>query len=679
MHNTLKRCFALLLVFVMALSLAGCQTTQTPSASPTATAAPSPEATPAAGITDGEYETQGQGNNGPLTVKTTIQDGKITSVKVTDHAETEGIFEPAVEKIPAAIVAGNTVNVDAVSGATNTGNGIIEAVKAAITKAGGNPADFAAKAETPAAPQDIEVVEYDVAVVGVGTSGTFAAVAAAETGAKTIAIEKNSRAGGSPSGGIAAVESSQQKAAGLTLTKDEYFDMLIKASDYRAYGPLVRRVADLSGDTIDWAAQHGLETVLTFGSDQAMHYQDSSYPKLYHVHKDFVQGWNNMLESFKKLGGELRLETRAESLIVDADGNVTGVMATKADGSKLQINAKSVILGAGGYGATSDKFKELLDLEIINPFGSGNTGDGIDMAVAIGAKPWGTHTYMLHNCAIVNPDGSESDLSATQLVHVYQAEFLPWVNPQGTRFVNERLVSNSCLWANAAYSQGGSYYTIINQATIDDLEKNGTPTDMWYIGVINDPDVTQAPNVEKQLTQEEIQRMKDEGIFGAAVVQGSGFKAPPITGLAAAMEEAAQAGKILKGDTLEDLAAAAGMSPENLKASMEQYNNAVKNKHDDLFFKPAEYLSYSMEGGPYYAIRNALTSLGGTLGGVMINENCEVLNTKYQPIKGLYAIGTNAGGMYGPLSTYPDIEGTAMMFAVNTGRIAGQTAGNASK
>lgn len=518
-----------------------------------------------------------------------------------------------------------------------------------------------------------ETKDCDIVVLGVGTSGTFAAAAAVDTGAKVIAIEKTGYAGGSPSGGIGAVESQQQKDAGVEVSKEEYYQMILEASDYRGNANLIRKVAYLSGDTIDWAAERGLETVLTFGSDQAMHYQDN-YPKLYHTHENFSQGWSNLVQYFQDKGGELILNTRGTKLLTDGD-KITGVIAEKEDGSLIQINAKSVVLSSGGYGAHSDKFKEALDLDVFNAFGSGNNGEGIDMAVEIGAKPWGTRTFMLHNCAIVNPDGTDSDLSATQLVHLYQAEFLPAVNPEGARFFNERLVSNSALWANSAYSQGGSYYTIVNQATIDDLEKNGTPTDMWYIGVISDPEVTEAPGVEKELSEEEIQQMKDEGIFGAAVVQGSGFKAPPIVGLSDAVNKATEEGKILKGETLEEVAQAAGMNPETLKESMEQYNKAVETGKDDLFFKPAEYLTYDMKEGPYYAIRLALTSLGGTLGGVMVDDDCRVLNAEYHPIQGLYACGTNAGGMYGALSTYPDIEGTAMMFAVNSGRIAGTNAG----
>ena len=58
--------------------------------------------------------------------------GKFTEVKVLEHSETAGISDPAIEKIPAAIVEAQSADVDIVSGATFTSKGIIEAVKNAL-------------------------------------------------------------------------------------------------------------------------------------------------------------------------------------------------------------------------------------------------------------------------------------------------------------------------------------------------------------------------------------------------------------------------------------------------------------------------------------------------------------------------------------------------------------------
>ena len=81
---------------------------------------------------DGVYEGTGAGLNGQIKVSVTVSGGKITEVKVLEHSETAGISDPAIEKIPAAIVEAQSADVDIVSGATFTSKGIIDAVKNAL-------------------------------------------------------------------------------------------------------------------------------------------------------------------------------------------------------------------------------------------------------------------------------------------------------------------------------------------------------------------------------------------------------------------------------------------------------------------------------------------------------------------------------------------------------------------
>ncbi len=96
----------------------------------------SADETPAAAYKDGEYEGEGKGNNGPIAVKVTVADGKISAVEVTEHAETENIYESAEGTVIDSIVANNgTAGVDAVTGATNSSRGIMEAVDNALADA----------------------------------------------------------------------------------------------------------------------------------------------------------------------------------------------------------------------------------------------------------------------------------------------------------------------------------------------------------------------------------------------------------------------------------------------------------------------------------------------------------------------------------------------------------------
>lgn len=86
--------------------------------------------------TAGTYTGIGKGRNGDIEVSVKLTADKIQSVEITKHDETKGISDAAIKDIPASIVKAQSVNVDTVSGATLTSNGIIEAVKDALSKAG---------------------------------------------------------------------------------------------------------------------------------------------------------------------------------------------------------------------------------------------------------------------------------------------------------------------------------------------------------------------------------------------------------------------------------------------------------------------------------------------------------------------------------------------------------------
>lgn len=84
---------------------------------------------------DGVYEGTGKGNNGDIKVEVAVEGGNITSVVLKEHTETEGLYEAAEKNVTADIIKKQTAEVDAVSGATNTSNGIMEAVAAALSTA----------------------------------------------------------------------------------------------------------------------------------------------------------------------------------------------------------------------------------------------------------------------------------------------------------------------------------------------------------------------------------------------------------------------------------------------------------------------------------------------------------------------------------------------------------------
>ena len=137
---------------------------------------------------DGTYTGSGKGMMGNIEVSVTVEGGKITAVEVTSQSETAGISDPALETIPQAIVDAQSWEVDAVAGATFTSNGIMEAVKNAITGEG----------DTAEEPAEIPFEQTDIIVIGAGMAGMTTAARAAELGLNVLVLEQTGSVTGCP-------------------------------------------------------------------------------------------------------------------------------------------------------------------------------------------------------------------------------------------------------------------------------------------------------------------------------------------------------------------------------------------------------------------------------------------------------------------------------------------------
>ena len=94
-------------------------------------AAPEPQAEEVQEETgvEGTFEGTAEGYGGPLKVEVIMENDTIQDVEVVDHSETDGISDPAIEEVPAAIVEQQNYDVDIASGATVTSEAIMEAVE----------------------------------------------------------------------------------------------------------------------------------------------------------------------------------------------------------------------------------------------------------------------------------------------------------------------------------------------------------------------------------------------------------------------------------------------------------------------------------------------------------------------------------------------------------------------
>ena len=199
---------------------------------------------------DGVYEGTGAGLNGAIKVSVTVSGGKITEVKVLEHSETAGISDPAIEKIPAAIVEAQSADVDIVSGATFTSKGIIEAVKNAL-----NP-DEAKEATMP-------FEQPDILVIGAGMAGLATAARAAELGLNVLVVDQAATYGGSANvagGTLLGTCTRMQKEAGIEDDPDLCFADFVRLGGAGNFNEeIAREFAEISGEAVDWLDDLGTD------------------------------------------------------------------------------------------------------------------------------------------------------------------------------------------------------------------------------------------------------------------------------------------------------------------------------------------------------------------------------------------------------------------------------------
>ncbi len=525
-NKTLKVFLSILLTMSMLLGVVGCTTADKP--------ADIPPQNEEAIYKAGTYTATAKGHNKDVKVEVVFDDTSIVSIKVLEHAETAGIGDIAIDRLPEEIVTGQTLAVDSVTGATFTSEAILAAVEDCIKQAGGNVDDL--KAESVSDVKDAEtVLTTDIVVVGAGGTGLTAAASAYENGADVIVLEKLAITGGSTAmsgGGISATDTKFQRELGITYTKESWMELWKErqaASNpgfmYPDYD-FVDKFMDEAVITTEWLVDyigHKYGSIEGYGVD---------YVKRLHFPAEidgkkggaaFIQSIENFV---RKNNIEFLTETKATELITNANGDVVGVVAEGKNG-KITINAKKVILAAGGFAKNDELLArfapKLAGSASLSAATAGATGDGILMAEKIGAAlyedPW---SIGLSFGAKV--DGTAG--LAWDWTKVY-------VNENGERFINEE-----------------THYAIVTNI----VAEQEIP---W---LILDSSEANAKTVEL-------------------------------------LEAALSTGEVAKGETFEKLAEAMGVPKETLVKTMTDYNEGAKTGTDSLgksknFLVPMETKPY---------------------------------------------------------------------------------------
>lgn len=484
--------------------------------------------------------------------------------------------------------------------------------------------------------------ECDIVVVGGGNAAMTAALSALEQGASVLVLEKAPeylRGGNSYfSGGLfrfaynglddileIVAEIPEQERGAIDVGSypvTKFYDDFMRVTEGLADPDLVQVLISQSYPTMKWMKDQGIPWILAYGR-QAF------------THEGVLRFWGGLIieavgagvglsdrefELVTRGGGEIRYQTKAVKLLTDNRGVITGLTIRGPDGYS-DISTRSVVLACGGFEANSEMRTRYLGpgWELAKVRGTQfNTGDGIRMALDIGAQSYGHWS----GCHAVAWDLNAPPFGDRQIADLFQKHSYPFgliVNVEGKRFVDE-----GADLRNYTYAKYGREILFQPQRAAFQLFDEQT----------------------KHLLRDEY------WIPQASVVEA---------------------------DTIEKLADGLGVDRDGLVQTIREFNEAVQpgeynptlldGKHTEGIDLPKSNWALRLDQPPYlgYAVTCGITF---TFGGMKITTQSQVLDTEDAPIPGLYATGELTGGLF--YNNYPG--GSGLMAGAVFGKIAGASA-----
>lgn len=291
---------------------------------------------------DGEWTGRGEGRNGPIEISLTVKNKKIVDYKILSESETD-FAKPAIKSVLDQLLAqGNIKSYDAVSGATISSKGTVEAIRNALNQASGKKEKVAKEKDT----------SCDIVIIGAGGAGLCASIEAKQKGVKNvILLEKMGVVGGnttSATGGLNAAETRFQKELGIADSKESFYSDTMKGGYNLNDSNLVHEMVNKAPETVDWLVSIGVD--LTDVGKMA----GSTNKRTHRPQGGAAVGAHMIpvLESAAKtLGVDLRKNSKVIDIISD-NGSAAGVVVQK-DNQTYTIKAKAVIIATGGFGANS--------------------------------------------------------------------------------------------------------------------------------------------------------------------------------------------------------------------------------------------------------------------------------------------------------------------------------------
>lgn len=555
---------------------------------------------------EGTYVGEAKGYRGEIKVEVKTSKNKIEEVKVVKNTDTPIISDAAAKKVPEQIVKYQSLRVDGVSGATGTSRALTSAVRNALKNSGADLKELNKKPVIESKKLVKETQKKDVVVIGAGGAGLIAAIEAKNNGAQNvIVLEKMAFAGGN------TLISGGEYAAPNNWVQVKKG---LKDSNDTFYNDILKG-GDNEGNpklvrVLADNALNGAEWLkdyinMTFEDRQMFFGGHSVERSLVPLGATGVEMISRLLAKAEELNIPVLYETPAVELIVDK-GRVTGVKALSEDKEYTFLAKDGVILASGGFGSN-------LEMRV-------KYNKDVDENIL------STNTVGITGDGITMAEKIGAQLEDMPFIQTY-----PTCDP----------ISGALLYFGDVRLIGGSI--LINQEGkrfVEELERR----DVISMAIKN-----QTGNAAYQFCDE-------------AQVKLSGVAEHH----ADEMNYLFNNKLLVKADTIKEAADFFGIDAAELEKTVEKYNQYAKDGKDLEFNKRGKLTPFEAKG-PFY-IMKAVPAVHHTMGGIKIDENARVINTKGEIIKGLYGAGEVTGDIHGTNRLGSDAIADITVF----GRIAGQ-------
>ncbi len=606
-------------------------------------------------VADGTYTASASsfGTKQQMTGEITFADGKITNITITDESDSQtaqwcGI---AQEKLIPRLIEAQSLSVDSVTGATYSSTAIKSIVAQAIDEAGGKSSEWYTTVE-----KSSEVVDkdgYDVIVVGLGGSGILSYCAAADNGASVFGIEAAAEIGGNSIStyGPMVVNSKnldeKYNNGEDNLDADDVYQTWLDYVGTDEKADIIYKTVYEDGEIMDYYMDNfdfsfdgkafggeggflGSFVRTDWTKEYIVFTADEDNTKWYDLGPDKLWQFKNALNKAKAMNekSDYQTELRADSLIFDEDGNITGVHAVSYDGTEYNIYGKTVILATGGFLGDDEMMTEVFGSTVHSIGDTVNNGAGIRMGQSAGGATYALDTLpMTHISQIPNliRDDSLTADEKSILTSLALTTDVSEIAEDGSLYFDADNTGTdngeTTLTVGIAYAPGFHYYNVYSEEDIANIKENG---------------LTEAQSA------------------AAPIALTSGGTTPaagtPIETIDKIMEVAVETKNAYKG-TASEIAEQLGMDEDTLLTSLGGDSEKV--------FYLVECAGYSY----------------GTVGGLDVDVNMNVLKEDGTPIANLYAVGQDSEGVENKGGeAYTPWGGQAQMWTFVSGKLAGDAA-----